>query len=324
MIKNKNLLITGGAGFIGTHLFESLIKESNYIIIIDNFNTCYYSGKEENLENASKRYEISKDYKIIKGDLRNKSIYDEITNDIDVIFHLAAHAGVRYSIQNSREVISNNIIGTINTFDFALQKNVKKVVYASSSSVYGNPIYTPVDEDHPKNPISPYAISKLCGEIYADYYYREYDLPVTSLRFYTVYGPRGRPDMAIGKFFNLILQNKELIIYGDGEQLRDFTYVSDIVDGLILSGENDKVSGEIFNLGYSEPISVNELIEKMFSIAEKPIKAKYIEKQKGDVDVTYSDIKKAQNILKYKPKVSIDNGLIKTYEWQLEKGKIFL
>jgi len=321
MLKNKNILITGGAGFIGTHLFETLIKEDNYIVIIDNFNECYYSGKEENLANVSKSYEILKDYNIIKGDLLNKSIYDEITYEIDVIFHLAAHAGVRYSIQNLREVTSNNILGTINVFDFARQNNVKKVVYASSSSVYGNPIYTPVDEDHPKNPISPYAVSKLCGEIYADYYYREYNLPVTSLRFYTVYGPRGRPDMAIGKFFNLILQNKELIIYGDGEQLRDFTYISDIVDGLILSGEINNVSGEIFNLGYSKPISVNQLVDKMYSIAEKPKKVKYIEKQKGDVDVTYSDIKKAQSVLNYNPKVSIDDGLRKTYERQLAKGK---
>jgi nucleoside-diphosphate-sugar epimerase len=321
MLKNKNILITGGAGFIGTHLFESLIKENNYIVIIDNFNNCYYSGKEENLASVSKSFEILKDYKIIKGDLLNKSIFDEITCEIDVIFHLAAHAGVRYSIQNSREVTSNNILGTINIFDFALKNNVEKVVYASSSSVYGNPIYTPVDEDHPKNPISPYAVSKLCGEIFADYFYREYNLPVTSLRFYTVYGPRGRPDMAIGKFFNLILQNKELIIYGDGEQLRDFTYISDIVEGLILSGENNNVSGEYFNLGYSKPISVNQLVGKMYSIAEKPMKVKHIEKQKGDVDVTYSDIKKAQSVLNYKPKVSIDDGLRKTYENQLGKGK---
>ena len=321
MIKNKNILITGGAGFIGTHLFEILIKEDNYIVIIDNLNECYYSGKEENLASVTKNYETSKDYNVIKGDLLNKSIYDEITNDIDLIFHLAAHAGVRYSIQNSREVTSNNIISTINVFDFALQNNVKKVVFASSSSVYGNPIYTPVDEDHPKNPISPYALSKLCGEIYADYYYREYNLPVTSLRFYTVYGPRGRPDMAIGKFYKLILQNKEIIIYGDGEQLRDFTYISDIIDGLILSGENDNISGEIFNLGYSEPISVNQLVEKMYSIAKKPKKVKYIEKQKGDVDITYSDIKKAQNILSYKPKVVIDDGLQNTYDWLINKMK---
>jgi len=187
---------------------------------------------------------------------------------------------------------------------------------ASSSSVYGNPIYTPLDEKHPKKPISPYAVSKLCCENYADYYYREYNLPVTSLRFYTVYGPRGRPDMAIRKFFNLIFHDKELTIYGDGEQLRDFTYVSDIVNGILLAAGSKKSGGEKFNLGVSDPISVNELVDLMFKVANKEVKTKYIEKQKGDVEVTYSDTRKANKILNYHPKVNIEEGLQKTYNWQ--------
>jgi len=315
MIKSKNVLITGGAGFIGTHLFETLIKSDNHIVIIDNFNECYYSGKEENLTNVTQNYAILKDYNIIKGDLLNNSIYSKINCDIDIIFHLAAHAGVRYSIQNAEEVTRNNIVGLINILEYAINNNVKKVVYASSSSVYGNPIYTPVDEEHPKNPISPYGVSKLCGEIYADYYFREYSLPITSLRFYTVYGPRGRPDMAIGKFFNLIFQDKEITIYGDGEQLRDFTFVSDIVNGLILSGEKKNSSGEAFNLGCANPITVNQLVDMMFKIAVKTKKVKYIEKQKGDVEITHADIKKAKKILNYQPRINIKEGLSKTYEW---------
>ena len=322
MIKNKSILITGGAGFIGTHLFETLIKEGNYITVIDNFNKEYYTGKEENLASVTKNYELTKDYNIINGDLLEESIYHEIGVEIDVIFHLAALAGVRYSIQNAEKVTKNNIVGSVNVFEYAQQNNIKKLVYASSSSVYGNPVYTPVDEIHPKNPISPYAVSKLCGEIYADYYYREYSLSITSLRFYTVYGPRGRPDMAIRKFFNLILQDKEIIIYGDGEQLRDFTYISDIVNGLILAGESKKSPGEIFNLGCSNPISVNNLVDKMYKIAIKPKNLKYSDKQKGDVDVTYSNINKAKEILNYQPQVEINEGLQKTYDWLMKKSII--
>ncbi|MFX0186748.1 MAG: GDP-mannose 4,6-dehydratase [Candidatus Hodarchaeota archaeon] len=314
MIKNKSILITGAAGFIGGHLFENLIKGNNYIIVIDNFNK-YYNGKEEQFEKITKDYEISKDYFLIKGDLLDKSVYNEINCEVDIIFHLAAQAGVRYSIEHASEVTNNNIVGTVNILEFALRNNVKKVVYSSSSSVYGNPIYTPLDEEHPKNPISPYAVSKLVGEIYADFYFREYYLPITSVRFYTVYGPRGRPDMAIRKFYNLILQDREITIYGDGGQLRDFTYISDIINGLILAAENNNSVGEIFNLGIGNPISVNDLVDKMYNIANKSKRIRYTERQKGDVDVTYSNTEKAKKILNYYPSTNIDDGLRKTFEW---------
>ena len=321
MIKNKSILITGGAGFIGTHLFEKLKEENNFIIILDNFDE-YYIGKDTQFNELTKNFEESKDYKLIRGDLLEKSSFNKVNCNLDMIFHLAAKAGVRYSIENPSEVTKNNIVSTVNVYEYALRNNVEKVIYASSSSVYGNPIYTPVDENHPKNPISPYAVSKLCGEIYADFYFREYGLPVTSLRFYTVYGPRGRPDMAIRKFFNLILQDKEIIIYGDGEQLRDFTFVSDIVDGLILAGEKKESIGEVFNLGCSSPIDVNQLVNKMYDIAKRPKKLKYIEKQQGDVDITFSNTEKAKKILKYNPKIKIDEGLRIAYEWQKEFVKI--
>jgi len=321
MLKNKSILITGAAGFIGSHLTEILLKDGNELILIDNFNK-YYEGKEEQLAKITKNYEIMNDYILLRADLRNKEIFKQIETEIDIIFHLAAQAGVRYSLNHVDEVTYNNVVSTINIFEYALQKSIEKVVFASSSSVYGNPIYTPVDEQHPKNPISPYAISKLCGEFYADYYYRQNQLPITSLRFYTVYGPRGRPDMAIRKFFNLMLQNKEITIYGDGEQLRDFTYISDIIDGLILAAENDKSSGEIFNLGCSNPISVNNLVDKMYNIADKKRKIKYIEKKQGDVDITHSNIEKAKNTLDYTPKVQINEGLRNQFEWQ-KKDKQF-
>ena len=269
MIKNRNIIITGAGGFIGSHLTEILLKNNNYLVLIDNFND-YYAGKEEQLKEITKNYDILKDYELIKGDLVDKSVFNKITPEIDFIFHLAAQAGVRYSLNNASQVTHNNITSTVNIFEYGLNcNNLERIIFASSSSVYGNPIYTPLDEEHPKNPISPYAVSKLSGELYADYYFREYTLPVTSLRFYTVYGPRGRPDMAIRKFFNLMLQDSQITIYGDGEQLRDFTYVSDIVNGLILAGEKKSSTGEIFNLGCSNPISVNQLVNKMTDIAKR-------------------------------------------------------
>lgn len=319
MIKNKNILVTGGAGFIGSHLFEKLVSEDNYVIIIDNFNN-HYSGKEQNIAEITSNHTQGKDYDLIHGDLLDKTIYKKIPQKIDFIFHIAALPGVRYSIQNTELVSKNNIIGTLNIFEYALQNKVDKVIFASSSSVYGNPVYTPVDEEHPKKPISPYALSKLTCELYADYYFREYSLPVTSLRFYTVYGERGRPDMAIRDFINKIIHNQEISIYGDGEQLRDFTFVSDIVNGLILSAEKEEANGQIFNLGNSNPISVNQLIEKIYSIANKSKNVKYIEKQKGDVNITHSNIKKAKTILNFHPSVNIDEGLLKTYEWQISNN----
>jgi UDP-glucose 4-epimerase len=315
MIKNKKVLVTGGAGFIGINLSQKLLQEGNLVVVIDNFNQ-YYGGKEERLQEVLSEFGQGKEYFIHNKDLINPTMFNQMDQDFDYMFHLAAQAGVRYSIQNPVEVTRNNIESTVNVFEHACKLNPIKVVYASSSSVYGNPIYTPLDEEHPKNPISPYAVSKLAGEIYADYYFREKELPVTSLRFYTVYGPRGRPDMAIRKFFNLMLHDREITIYGDGKQLRDFTYISDIVNGLILAAENPNSTGEIFNLGCSNPIKVIDLVSKMYEISGKHKKLRFIEKQEGDVDVTHSDITKANEILKYTPKVYIEEGLQKTFEWQ--------
>jgi UDP-glucose 4-epimerase len=320
MIKNKCILITGAAGFIGSSLTEKLLNNGNLLILLDNYSD-YYSGKEKQLNELLSDYSQNSDYKLIKGDLVNFSTLTNIEDEIDYIFHLAAQAGVRYSINNSSAVTNNNIVSTVNVFEYSIKiPSIQKIVYASSSSVYGNPVYTPVDEEHPKNPISPYAVTKLCGEIYADLYYKEQNLPITSLRFYTVYGPRGRPDMAIRIFFNSMQHNKEILIYGDGTQKRDFTYISDIIDGLILVGEKDIATGEIFNLGGSSPIEVNELVEKMYSITKAQKKIRFIEKQKGDVELTHSDISKARKLLGFSPKVKIDLGLKNQYKWQTTFG----
>ncbi len=318
MLKNKSILITGAAGFIGSHLTETLLKYNNFLILLDNFNE-YYSGKEQRLKFILENYEPNKDYLLIKDDILNRSVYEKMDFPIDYIFHLAAQAGVRYSIENASQVANNNIVGTIRLLEFAKTvKDLQRFIFASSSSVYGNPLYTPCDENHPKNPISPYSISKLAGEIYTNYYFKQYKIPTTSLRFYTVYGPNGRPDMAIGKFFKLIQKNKPLTIYGTGEQLRDFTYISDIIDGLILSSENVKAIGETFNLGNSNPISVNILVNKMYKLTKNEKKIRFEAPQIGDVDITHSNIEKAKKLLNFNPKVSINEGLKRYYEWVIK------
>jgi UDP-glucose 4-epimerase len=315
MLTNKKILITGAAGFIGSYLAKALLEHHNYLILVDNFNE-YYSGKEDRLNAVLEDYQSKKDFILLKEDILDPKLYEKLDQNIEYIFHLAAQANVRHSIKHASEVSKTNIIGTVNLLEFAKQiKDLKRFVFASSSSVYGNPLYTPCDENHPKNPISPYAISKLTSEIYTNYYYNQFHIPITNLRFYTVYGPNGRPDMAIGKFFNLMLQNKPITIYGTGKQLRDFTYISDIISGIILSSEKENAIGESFNLGFSDPISVNELVDIMYNLTGIKKNIHFEKPQIGDVDITHSKIEKAKKILGYNPKVNISQGLKNYYAW---------
>jgi len=318
MLKHKKVLITGAAGFIGSSLTKILLEHSNFVILVDNFND-YYSGKEEKLNAILKNYQRQKEYILIKENILNSKLYDKLDRNLDCIFHLAAQPGVRYSIKHASEVSNTNINGTINLLEFAKNlDDLQRFVFASSSSIYGNPIYTPCDEDHPKNPISPYAISKLAAEIYTNYYFKQFEIPITILRFYTVYGPNGRPDMAIAKFFNHILQEEPISIYGTGEQLRDFTYISDIINGMILASEVKEAVGESFNLGYSNPISVNNLVDMIYDITNAQKNVRYEEKRMGDVDITHSKIEKAKKILQYRPEINIQEGLNKYYAWLTE------
>jgi nucleoside-diphosphate-sugar epimerase len=319
MLNNKRVLITGAAGFIGSYLTKALLECDNFLILVDNFNE-YYSGKEDRLNAILENYESKKNYVILKDDILDPKLYEKLDPNIEYIFHLAAYANVRYSIKHASDVSNTNIIGTVNLLEFAKKiKELSRFIFASSSSVYGNPLYTPCDEEHPKNPISPYAISKLASEIYTNYYYNQFQVPITNLRFYTVYGPNGRPDMAIGKFFNQIFYNKPVTIFGTGEQLRDFTYISDIIDGILLSSENEEAIGETFNLGYSNPISVNDLIKIIYELTGAQKNVRYEEPQMGDVDITHSKIEKAKKILNYDPKISIHKGLKKCYSWIKER-----
>jgi UDP-glucose 4-epimerase len=300
-------LVTGCAGFIGSHLVDKLLEQGYEVIGIDCF-TDYYSReiKERNVENALKK----KNFKFIEEDILNI----EKLPEVDYVFHLAAQAGVRASWGKSFEIYTrNNIEATQRLLEFYKDSNIKKFVYASSSSVYGD-AELPMREDSLLKPVSPYGVTKLAGENLCYLYWKNYNVPVVSLRYFTVYGPRQRPDMGIHKFVKAIFNGEEITVFGDGTQTRDFTFVDDAIEANILAANNDVV-GEVFNVGGGSRISVNELIEEIGDITGKKAKIKYIEKQKGDVRDTLADVSKARKELKWKPKTGITEGLEWFIKW---------
>ncbi|MAG38832.1 epimerase [Candidatus Woesearchaeota archaeon] len=310
----QSILVTGGAGFIGSHVCDKLLFEGFNVVCVDNFNK-YYDPK---IKNNNIRHNLkNKNYKCYKADIINYKKLAKIfsKHSIDKIIHLAARAGVRPSIKNPFIYEETNVKGTLNLLELARINNVKKFVFGSSSSVYGTNKKKPFSEkDSLNNIISPYAATKKMGEELCRSYHNLYNLNITCLRFFTVYGPRGRPDMAPYKFTNLINNSVPIEMYGDGNSARDYTYISDIVEGIISA--NKKTSGfEIINLGDSNPVK----LKKFISIIEKEVGKKAIIKQrempKGDVPITYADIKKADKLLKYKPKIKIEEGIKRFVEW---------
>lgn len=299
-------LVTGCAGFIGSHLVDKLLEQGYEVIGIDCF-TDYYSReiKEANISTALK----NNNFKLIEGDILNMDKFPEE----DYVFHEAAQAGVRASWGKSFEIYTrNNVEATQKLLEFYKDLNIKKFVYASSSSVYGD-AELPMKEDSLLKPVSPYGVTKLAGENLCYLYWKNYGVPTVSLRYFTVYGPRQRPDMAIHKFVRAILEENEIAVFGDGTQTRDFTFVDDAVEANILAAESNIV-GETFNIGGGSRISVNDLIKIMEDITEKKANTKYIEKQKGDVRDTLADVSKAEAKLNWNPRLNINKGLRKYVE----------
>ena len=306
-------LVTGCAGFIGSHLVDKLLEQGYKVIGIDCF-TDYYSReiKEANISNALNH----NNFKLIEKDILEMDKYP----DVDYVFHLAAQAGVRASWGKSFEIYTrNNVQATQKLLEFYKDLNIKKFVYASSSSVYGD-AELPMREDSLLKPVSPYGVTKLAGENLCYLYWKNYGVPTVSLRYFTVYGPRQRPDMAIHKFVKAIFNGEEITIFGDGMQTRDFTYVDDAVEANIFAAESDIV-GEIFNIGGGSRISVNALIEEIEKLVGKEAKIKYIEKQKGDARDTLADVSKAKEKLRWKPKANIEEGLKRYINWKNKNYK---
>ena len=304
-------LVTGAAGFIGSHLCEYLIEKGFQVVGIDNFMDYYpRSIKEANIADLRR----DKNFKFVEANLLEVD-FGKLLNGIDVVFHQSAQAGVRASWGKTFKIYcDNNILATQMLLEACRESPVKKFVYASSSSVYGDTKDLPMRESSLPCPVSPYGVSKLAAEHLCFLYYKNFGIPTVSLRYFTVYGARQRPDMAFHRFLRWALENQTLKVYGDGEQSRDFTHVDDIVEANWLAFEK-ALPGEVFNIGGGSRITLNGVIEIIMEIAGRELEVDYEAKQKGDVRHTMADMAKAKEKLGYKPKVLIQDGLKTEYDW---------
>ena len=294
----KKVIVTGGAGFIGSHLVDQLLQKKFSVTVIDNFNT----GNIKNLKHCIK----NKNLNIIKANIKNKKKNSKYFKNVRYVFHLAAIAEIVPSIENPEDYFDTNVKGTLNILELVKENNIKKIIYAASSSCYGIPKKYPTDEKQDIKPQYPYALTKYLGEQLVIHWSQVYGIKFNSLRLFNVYGPRSRTSGTYGAVFGVFLAQKlaqkPFTIVGDGNQTRDFTYVSDIVDALLVSMQSS-ITGEIFNVGSGKTISVNHLAELLKG--EKT----YIPKRPGEPDTTFADIKKIKKYLKWKPKVGIEEGV---------------
>lgn len=319
-MNRKTVLVTGGAGFIGSNLCDALLKREWKVINIDNFNDFYDPLiKRRNIKDSL----TNGNYKLYVGDIRDKQFLEEVFNDneIDYVVHLAALAGVRSSLLNPLDYMSVDVGGTLNLLEVVKSSSIKKFIFGSSSSVYGLNKKIPFTEDESLDlQVSPYAVAKRAGELYCSSYSYLYSISVGVLRFFTVYGPRQRPEMAIYKFTRLIDKGEKVPIFGDGKSKRDYTYICDIVDGIIKAMIAD-YNFEIFNLGSGNLIELLDVVSIISKKLEKKADIEFLPEQKGDVPLTFADISKAKIILGYNSSTNIEEGIEKFVNWYFEKNK---
>ena len=312
----QDILITGGAGFIGSHLVDRLLNERDWrVTVVDDFNDFY--EPEIKRENVS-AHKKNPAYRLFEADIRNRMVLSQVFEEshFDCIVHLAARAGVRPSLSQAQLYAETNINGTLNLLELAREHTIKQFVFGSSSSVYGINTKVPFSEDDPiRQPISPYAATKAAGELLCHTYSHLYGLRCVCLRFFTVYGARQRPDLAIHKFARLISERKPIPVFGDGTTRRDYTFVDDIIAGVRASIDYAASEYEVFNLGESRTVELRELI----ALLEKELGLKAIidhePLQPGDVPQTYADITKARRLLSYNPQTQIEGGIHRFVEW---------
>ncbi|MEW6354914.1 MAG: GDP-mannose 4,6-dehydratase [Planctomycetota bacterium] len=311
------ILITGGAGFLGSHLTERLLHRGEELVCLDDFNDYYPPDiKRKNIAQVRKKGA----FELVEGDIRDEKLCARIFADmnIDKVVHLAARAGVRASLEDPMLYQDVNCRGTMLLLEMAKRHDVKKFVFASSSSVYGNNQKVPFSEDdRVDEPVSPYAATKRAGELFCYAHHHLTGMPTVCLRFFTAYGPRQRPDMAIHKFTRLIMEGKPVPMFGDGTTKRDYTYYSDIIDGVVAALDTD-VGFEIINLGESNVVELRRLIEVIEESVGEKAKIKQMPEQPGDVKITYADVSKAKRLLGYSPSVHIEEGVRKFVEWYRE------
>jgi len=310
------IFLTGCAGFIGSHVCERLLKEGHQVTGVDNFDPFYSrSVKEYNLASSLAHPAFT----FIEADLTDFIRLQKIEGAFDVVIHLAAKAGVRPSIDNPIPYMLTNINGTHNILEWMTKKKIMKLIFASSSSVYGNNKKLPFSEADPvDHPISPYAATKKSAEVINYTYHHLYHIDMLNLRFFTVYGPRQRPDLAIHKFVKAILNNQPITLYGKGDTARDYTYINDTVNGVIQSlNYIHQATGvyELINLGNSHPVKLSELVEGIYRVLGRKPDIQYLPMQQGDVDITYADISHAKKLLGYDPRISMEEGLKSFVDW---------
>ncbi len=316
-----NIFLTGGAGFIGSQLSRRLLNLGFKVICIDNLND-YYDPEIKKANLAQLKGDAGFDF--YHNDIRDKSALEYIfqNHTIDLVIHLAAQAGVRPSIEDPQLYYDVNITGTLNILETMKKHSCTRMIFGSSSSVYGNNKQVPFSEEHPvDNPISPYAATKKSGELLCHTYHHLYGFDIFCLRFFSVYGPGQRPEMAIAKFTKAIFEGQPIPMYGDGSSARDYTYVEDIIDGVLLSLKNLK-GFDIFNLGESKTITLMNLIKLIEKVCERKAIIDKMPMQAGDVSLTYADISKSQALLAYQPKTSIEEGVRRYVNWYRQNHTI--
>ena len=317
----KRFLVTGGAGFIGSHIVERLLKDGHCVVVLDNFS----SGKEENLSFINNYPLSAKRYTLIKGDICDFSTCLKACEGIEVVFHQAALRSVPKSLDNPVAYNEVNINGTLNMLEAARQQKIKRFIYASSSSIYGETDRFPEKEADLPQLVSPYALTKLAGEYYCRVYSQNYDLSVICLRYFNVFGPRQAIDdeyaVVIPKFIHCLLNNESPPIYGTGRQSRDFTYIDNVVEANLLAANALRpLKWAVFNIANGQDRTILELVHILNKIIKKDIKPVFLQPRPGDVFRTLADISQTKKALGFKPKIDFQEGLIRTVKWFEEKG----
>ncbi len=316
-VQIMQILVTGGAGFIGGHLAQRFAADSHDVVVLDNRDPFYdLDIKQHNIEAGQAAARNSDgSYEFIEGDVRDAELVTDLVADADYVYHQAAQAGVRPSVKNPRKYDEVNVDGTLNLLDACRDEGIERFVMASSSSVYGKPEYLPYDEQHPTTPVSPYGASKLAAERYACAYSEVYDLPAVALRYFTVYGPRMRPNMAISNFVSRCHNGEPPVIYGDGTQTRDFTYIEDVIDANMTLLHEDAADGQAINIGSTDNIEIKTLATEIRDQIDPDLDLVYEERHDADAEHTHAATDRAEELLGYDPDHTIREGVAKFIDW---------
>jgi UDP-glucose 4-epimerase len=311
------ILVTGGAGFIGGHLAEQFVTDGHDVVVLDNFEPFYDTRIKDHTVDACRTRAETGDgsYRLVEGDVRDAETVEEVVAGTDFVYHQAAQAGVRPSVEDPRKYDAVNVDGTLNVLDTARDHGIERVVVASSSSVYGKPQYLPYDEQHPTTPVSPYGASKLAAERYACAYSEVYDMSVVALRYFTVYGPRMRPNMAMTNFVSRCSNGEAPVVYGDGTQTRDFTYIDDVVRANVQLLSTGAADGEALNIGSTDNIEILTLAREVRDQLAPDLDIEFDDRHAADAEHTHADTSKARDLFGYEPTYTIREGVAAFIEW---------